>query len=105
MPAGTHHVHHHRTSAAAGGHLTRANTERPGRGGTEPLTARSPLGLRLALSVWGEVVTIAATVVFVLTGHPGWAAVSAALWLLVTIDLVVVSVRLRKNRQPPSPWR
>ncbi|WP_037871830.1 DUF6343 family protein [Streptomyces sp. SPB074] len=105
MPAGTHHAHHHRISAAAGGHLTRADTERPGRGGTEPLTARSPLGPRLALSVWGEVVTIAATVVFVFTGHPGWAAVSAALWLLVTIDLVVVSVRLRAHRQPPSPWR
>lgn len=71
------------------------------RTGSEPLTARSPLRMRLWLSLWGELWTAGGTVVFVLLDRPGWAAVCAALWVLVTIDLIVVAVRLRTGRQPP----
>lgn len=74
------------------------------RTGSEPLTAKSPLKLRFWLSVWGELLTIGATVGFSLADEPGLAAVSAVLWVLVTIDLIVVLVRLHTGHQPPQLW-
>jgi hypothetical protein len=68
------------------------------RTGSEPTTARSALRMRFWLSVWGVVWTVAGTVAFAIAGHPGWALVCGLLWLLVTVDLVVV---LRHIRQGP----
>ncbi|WP_101257465.1 DUF6343 family protein [Streptomyces barkulensis] len=85
----------------------------PGRSrtGTEPVTARSPLGLRLLLSVVYIPVFLAGTVFFAL-----WAAdsgpgdvpgadslrtiawICAALTLVGVIDLIVVLVRRRRER-------
>ncbi|MFG3005367.1 DUF6343 family protein [Streptomyces calvus] len=68
------------------------------RTGSEPTTARSALRMRFWLSVWGVVWTVAGTVAFAVAGHRGWALVCGLLWVLVTIDLVVV---LRHIRQGP----
>ena len=68
------------------------------RTGSEPATARSALRMRFWLSVWGVVWTVSGTVGFALAGHPGWALVCGLLWLIVTVDLVVV---LRHIRQGP----
>ncbi|CAL9565311.1 DUF6343 family protein [Streptomyces radiopugnans] len=86
----------------------------PGRSrtGTEPVTARSPLGLRLLLSVLYTPVFLAGTVFFAL-----WAAdsgpgdspsagslrtiawICAVLTVVGLIDLVVVLVRRRRERR------
>jgi len=71
------------------------------RTGSEPTTARSPLRMRFWLSVWGEVWTIGGTVALVLASRPGWAAVCAGLWLIVTVDLIMV---VRHIRQGPH-WQ
>ncbi|MGC3001718.1 DUF6343 family protein [Streptomyces sp. G35A] len=68
------------------------------RTGSEPRTARSPLRMRFWLSVWGEAWTVFGTVAFALVGRPGWALACGLLWLIVTVDLVVV---LRRIRQGP----
>ncbi|CAL9579466.1 DUF6343 family protein [Streptomyces sp. enrichment culture] len=67
------------------------------RTGSEPVTARSALRMRFWLSVWGEVWTVAGTVAFALTGYPGWAVACGALWLLVTVDLVLVVRHIRQG--------
>lgn len=86
------------------------------RTGSEPRTARSALRARLWLSVWGEVWTVAGTVAFTLSDHPGWALLCGVLWLVVTIDLIVVVRRLRQGphyqpgrdvppyEPPRGPW-
>ncbi|MFF5251685.1 DUF6343 family protein [Streptomyces leeuwenhoekii] len=71
------------------------------RTGSEPVTARSALRARFWLCAWGVAWTVFGTVVFVLIGHPGWAAVCAALWLIITIDLLLV---VRHIRQGPH-WQ
>jgi hypothetical protein len=67
------------------------------RTGSEPATARSALRLRLGLSVFGEVVVLAGLAGFALTGHTGWAVTFGILWLLVTVDLVVVVRHIRQG--------
>ncbi|MGW0825403.1 DUF6343 family protein [Streptomyces sp. NPDC002845] len=81
------------------------------RTGTEPLTAQSPLGLRLLLACLFLPVFVAATVLFAVwaaASGPGEtpgsgvltaiAAVCGALALLTVLDLVVVVRRLRRER-------
>ncbi|MBD9725602.1 MULTISPECIES: DUF6343 family protein [Streptomyces] len=68
------------------------------RTGSEPTTARSPLRMRLWLSVWGLIWAIAGTAAFALVGRPGWAVACGVLWLIVTVDLFMV---LRHIRQGP----
>lgn len=68
------------------------------RTGSEPTTARSPLRMRLWLSVWGLIWAIAGTTAFALVGRTGWAVACGVLWLIVTVDLVMV---LRHIRQGP----
>ncbi|MFE2039589.1 DUF6343 family protein [Streptomyces sp. NPDC059477] len=68
------------------------------RTGNEPRTARSALRARFWLSVWGMFWAIFGTAVFILTGHPGWAAACGVLWLVVTIDMTMI---LRHIRQGP----
>ncbi|MFI6036911.1 DUF6343 family protein [Streptomyces sp. NPDC051315] len=68
------------------------------RTGSEPRTARSALRMRLWLSVWGLAWAVFGTVAFALAGRPGWAVACGVLWLVITVDVVVV---LRHIRQGP----
>ncbi|GAB7034923.1 DUF6343 family protein [Streptomyces sp. NPDC021749] len=93
--------------------------EDPRRSGTEPVTARSPLRLRLILSAVAVVVFGAGTVGFaVWSGAAGpqdspgptvllvLAVVCGVLVLLAALDLVVLLRRIRRERRPvtgPGP--
>ncbi|MBV7694995.1 hypothetical protein KWI83_04760 [Streptomyces sp. TRM70350] len=67
------------------------------RTGSEPMTARSALRLRLWLSVWGLAWASFGTIAFTLAGRPGWAIACGVLWLLMTIDLVVIVRHIRQG--------
>ena len=75
-----------------------------GRTGTEPRTARSPLGLRLVLALFG-LVLCGAFAVLALTApdRPGWltglGVVLALLAVLGAVDAVVVGRRLTASRR------
>lgn len=60
------------------------------RTGSEPMTARSPLRLRLWLSLWGLAWTVFGLTAFTLAGRPGWAAACGVLIVLVLVDLAVI---------------
>ncbi|MFD5026085.1 DUF6343 family protein [Streptomyces sp. NPDC058373] len=75
---------------------------RPGRSGTEPATARSPLRMRRALGVFGVVWALAGAVAFALIDEPRWAALCAILWLVAVLDLMAVTRRIRRHTQPPQ---
>ncbi|OLZ68110.1 hypothetical protein AV521_21615 [Streptomyces sp. IMTB 2501] len=68
------------------------------RTGSEPATARSALRARFWLSMWGLVWSVFGTAAFALVGRPGWAAACAVLWLVATVDMVMI---LRHIRQGP----
>ncbi|WP_329408769.1 DUF6343 family protein [Streptomyces sp. NBC_00704] len=68
------------------------------RTGSEPVTARSALRLRLGLALWGVAWTLFGMIAFALVGRPGWAAVCGALWVVITVDLAMV---IRHIRQGP----
>ncbi|WP_113700982.1 DUF6343 family protein [Nonomuraea lactucae] len=70
------------------------------RQGTEPLTARSPLGARRALSLVALVAGLAAAIFFVSramsTGQEVWAweaAVAAVVAIIAAVDLAVIRRR------------
>lgn len=67
------------------------------RTGSEPATARSPLRMRLWLSLWGLLWTLFGVVAFSLTGRPGWAAACAVVLLLAILDLGVITYRMRQG--------
>ncbi|MFF9061459.1 DUF6343 family protein [Streptomyces sp. NPDC014882] len=67
------------------------------RTGSEPVTARSALRMRLWLSVWGLLWAAFGTVAFALVGRPGWAAVCGVLWLVITVDMSVIARHLREG--------
>ncbi|MFB6813803.1 DUF6343 family protein [Streptomyces sp. NPDC056347] len=60
------------------------------RTGNEPMTARSPLRLRLCLSLWGLAWALFGLVAFTLAGRDGWAVACGLLLLLVLVDLTVI---------------
>ncbi|MEU8247429.1 DUF6343 family protein [Nonomuraea sp. NPDC048916] len=73
------------------------------REGTEPLTARSPLGARRILSLVALVLGVLATVFFFLramsTGESVWAweaVIAAAVAVIAAVDLAVI--RRRRTR-------
>ncbi|WP_307162725.1 DUF6343 family protein [Streptomyces rishiriensis] len=68
------------------------------RTGSEPVTARSALRMRLWLTVWGLAWAIFGAAAFALAGRPGWAAACGVLWLVITVDLAMI---LRHRRQGP----
>ncbi|MGC9540315.1 DUF6343 family protein [Streptomyces sp. UG1] len=68
------------------------------RTGSEPVTARSALRVRFWLCVWGLLWAVFGTAAFALAGRPGWAVACGVLWLVITIDMVMV---LRHIRQGP----
>lgn len=74
------------------------------RTGNEPVTARSALRLRFWLSVWAVVWTVSGTAAFAVAGRRGWALACGLLWLVVTVDLVVVVRHLRQGpHYQPGP--
>ncbi|WP_058044912.1 DUF6343 family protein [Streptomyces roseifaciens] len=68
------------------------------RTGNEPATARSPLRLRCGLAAWGLAWAVAGTVLFAITGHPGWAVACGVLTAVTAVDLSLV---IRHIRQGP----
>ncbi|WP_052422445.1 DUF6343 family protein [Nonomuraea candida] len=81
------------------------------RAGTEPVTARSPLGLRRVLSLVVLALAVVAAVVFAVlamnTGAEVWrweAAIAAAVAVIAAIDLLVLR-RRRAAGQPGSRSR
>ncbi|KQX83443.1 MULTISPECIES: DUF6343 family protein [unclassified Streptomyces] len=68
------------------------------RTGSEPMTARSALRMRLWLALWGLAWAIFGTVAFAVVGRPGWALACGVLWLVITVDLTMI---LRHRRQGP----
>ncbi|MFI1680125.1 DUF6343 family protein [Streptomyces sp. NPDC020607] len=67
------------------------------RTGSEPVTARSPLRMRLWFSVWGVAWAVFGTVAFALAGRPGWAAVCGALVVVIGVDMAWVVHRMRQG--------
>lgn len=69
-----------------------------GRSGDEPLTARSALGLRLVLAVFGVLCAIGGAVFFTLVVYSlPWVIGFAVAGVLIAIDLVVVVHRIRQG--------
>ncbi|MFD8568305.1 DUF6343 family protein [Streptomyces sp. NPDC057694] len=67
------------------------------RTGDEPVTARSPLRLRLGLALFGLLWTTAGTVAFLFAHRPGWALACGVLWLITTIDLFMITRHIRQG--------
>lgn len=74
------------------------------RTGKEPTTARSPLRMRLWLSLWGLAWAVFGVTAFAVNGRTGWAVACGVLLALILVDLCVVVYRLRRGAQPgPDP--
>ena len=74
------------------------------RTGDEPSHARSPLRLRLALTVFGMVSALVGTVLLAEAGRTGWAIAFGALVVLTVADLGVVIRRIRQGpHYQPGP--
>ena len=67
------------------------------RSGDEPAHARSPLGLRLALALFGMACAIAGVVLFAVTGHTPLVVLFAVLGVVAAADAAVVVVRMRQG--------
>lgn len=67
------------------------------RTGSEPVQARSALRLRLGLTVWGLALGLGGLGVSLALGGPGWAAAFAALALIATVDMIVVTHHIRQG--------
>ncbi|MFE9455254.1 DUF6343 family protein [Streptomyces californicus] len=67
------------------------------RTGSEPTTARSPLRMRLWLSLWGTAWALFGLVAFAVNGRPGWAAACGVVLLIAVADLCVVTYRMRQG--------
>lgn len=67
------------------------------RTGSEPSTARSPLRMRLWLSLWGMIWAVLGLTAFVVTGRPGWAAACGVLLVVTATDLCLVVRHLRQG--------
>jgi hypothetical protein len=67
------------------------------RSGNEPMTARSPLRLRLTLAIFGVLASAAAAIGLGLTGHAGLAVVFAVIAAAACLNIIVVVVRIRQG--------
>ena len=67
-----------------------------GLGGAPP--ARSALGLRLVLAVFGLVVCVGGVIAFLAIDVPAGGVVMAALAAIAAVDIVVIAVRIRRER-------
>ncbi len=68
------------------------------RTGNEPITARSPLRLRLGLALFGLVVTGAGAAAFAVAGRVGWAVACGVVMVVTLVDIAVI---IRHIRQGP----
>jgi hypothetical protein len=62
--------------------------------------ARSALGLRLTLALFGFVTCAAGAIAFAVVGLPAYAVVVALLAAAAAVDAVVVGRRIRYERRP-----
>jgi predicted Co/Zn/Cd cation transporter (cation efflux family) len=67
------------------------------RSGNEPMTARSPLRLRLALAIFGLLASVAAAIGFGLTGQVGLAVLFAVIAVIACLNIIAVVVRIRQG--------
>jgi hypothetical protein len=67
------------------------------RSGDEPNHARSPLGLRLGLALFGAACGVVGIVLFAVTGHPPLVVLFAVLGVVALVDAAVVVVRMRQG--------
>ncbi|MDI5967099.1 DUF6343 family protein [Streptomyces sp. SL13] len=67
------------------------------RTGDEPISARSPLRLRLGLALFGAACAVVGVVAFAAAGHPGWAGVCGAVVLVALADAGLVVRRMRQG--------
>lgn len=67
------------------------------RTGSEPSTARSPLRMRLWLSLWGTAWAAFGLAAFLVTGRAGWATACGVLLVVAVTDLCLVVRRLRQG--------
>lgn len=80
------------------------------RSGNEPMTARSPLRLRLGLAIFGSLASAALAIVFGLVGYTGLVIVFAVIAVIACVNIAVVIVRIRQGPRfqpgrdvPPLP--
>src|SRR5215469_5082309 len=80
------------------------------RSGNEPMTARSPLRLRLGLAIFGAVAAAAAAVGLGVTGHTGLTILFAVVAAVACANIAVIVVRIRQGPRyqpgrdvPPLP--
>jgi hypothetical protein len=74
-----------------------ADTRRHIRSGDEPVHARSPLRLRLALALTGLANGLAGTILFALLGSPPLAWAFAVLILVALVNVLVVARHIRQG--------
>ncbi|MET9808407.1 DUF6343 family protein [Streptomyces halstedii] len=67
------------------------------RTGNEPSTARSPLRMRLWLSIWGTAWATFGLIAFLVADRPGWAAACGVLLLITVTDFFLVIRRMRQG--------
>jgi len=67
------------------------------RSGNEPMTARSPLRLRLGLAVFGVLASTAAAIGLGVTGHAGLAIAFAVIAAVACVNIAVVVIRIRQG--------
>ncbi|MCZ4121999.1 DUF6343 family protein [Streptomyces sp. H39-S7] len=67
------------------------------RTGSEPLTARSALRLRLGLAVFGLVWAVGGAVGFAVAGHPEWAVALAVVAAVAAADILLVGRHMRQG--------
>ncbi|MGR8011180.1 DUF6343 family protein [Streptomyces hypolithicus] len=67
------------------------------RTGSEPSTARSPLRLRLGLSIWGLLWAVGGAAAFGAAGRTGWAVACGCLAVVVAVDLIMVVRHIRQG--------
>ncbi|MEU8738514.1 DUF6343 family protein [Streptomyces halstedii] len=67
------------------------------RTGNEPSTARSPLRMRLWLSIWGTAWATFGLIAFLVAERPGWAAACGVLLLITLTDFFLVIRRMRQG--------
>jgi hypothetical protein len=80
------------------------------RSGTEPMTARSPLRLRLGLACFGVLIGAAAAVGTALAGQAPLAILFAVIAAAACVNVAVVIIRIRQGPRyqpgrdvPPQP--
>ncbi|NEA53688.1 hypothetical protein G3I60_05835 [Streptomyces sp. SID13666] len=67
------------------------------RTGSEPLTARSALRLRLGLAAFGLAWAVVGAVGFAVAGHTAWAVTFAVVGVVAVVDMFVVGRHIHQG--------